>query len=550
MPAFNQPEFFVQDNWRISRNVTLDLGVRFSHIGVVYDRGRDIGWFDPSAWNPANAVKLWQPTCANGIFPCTGANRVALNPATGETRPAPWIGAIISGSGDINNGTVFGKEIPDTFPKAGIKTAPRLGFGWDVFGDGKTAVRGGFGTSYNRLGDGQYGGFTGVISRTVNLQWTTIDDRFNIPSLESPLGGTFVQDETRPITVHSWSIGVQRELPWRLLADVAYVGNSVRNAFAVNSGQSYTNQLNDPDPRLVANPTPDMIDRTTGNVLPTNFIRPNYPGRAGISERVFLDEMYRNYNAIQFEVRRRLAGGFAWAANYTGSVTKQYTAYDWFRTSEDNENRNSHKNGSRPHNAKFTYNWMIPGGSGLFNHNPIAAGFLDGWQVSGITTMLGGTWANFSYVFTGAPSATALTGGLGGSRAVIVCDPNLPRGERTFERQYRTECIRPPGPRTDPNDTLYQGTGFGKGQEDARMGLGYINHDITFFKNFGMGNGRNLQFRAEFYNAFNTTQYSTVNTQATFNFATLEQTDPSFGSITGVRANSNRVIQLGARFTF
>ena len=111
---------------------------------------------------------------------------------------------------------------------------------------------------------------------------------------------------------------MQHELPWRMMADVAYVGNTVRNAFAVNAGQSYTNQLNDPDPRLVANPPPSMIDRTTGNVLPTDFIRPNYPGRAGVPQRVFLDEMYRDYNAIQFEIRRRLANGFAFAANYTG----------------------------------------------------------------------------------------------------------------------------------------------------------------------------------------------------------------------------------------
>ena len=378
--------------------------------------------------------------------------------------PSPWIGAVIAGSGDINNGTVFGKELPDTFPNAGIKTAPRIGFGWDVFGDGKTAVRGGFGTSYNRLGDGQYGGFTGVISRTVNLQWTSIDDRFNAPSLENPLNGTQVQAETRPITVHSWSVGVQRELPWRLLADVAYVGNTVRNAFAVNNGQSYTNQLNDPLPQLVANPTPDMIDRTTGNVLPTNFIRPNYPGRGGISERVFLDDMYRNYHAIQFEVRRRLANGFAWAANYTGSVTTQYQNYDWFRDAEDNESRNSHKNGSRPHNAKITYNWMIPGLSRYMDDNVIAKGVFDGWQLSGITTLLGEPGRTSPTTSPGRAEQRRLDGR---PRRVardhrLRPEPAARRADVRTPVPYRMRSAARPA--TDPNDTLYQGTGVGEGR--------------------------------------------------------------------------------------
>ena len=91
-----------------------------------------------------------------------------------------------------------------------------------------------------------------------------------------------------------------------------------------------------------------MIDRTTGNVLPTVFIRPNFPGRGAITQRVFVNEMHRNYHAIQMEVRRRLASGLAWAVNYTGSVTEQYAAYDWFRTAEENTDRNTHKNGSRP----------------------------------------------------------------------------------------------------------------------------------------------------------------------------------------------------------
>ena len=82
------------------------------------------------------------------------------------------------------------------------------------------------------------------------------------------------------------------------------------------------------------------------------------------------------------------------------------------------------------------------------------------------------------------------------------------------------------------------------------MGLGYVNHDMTLMKNFKVGGGRNLQVRAEAYNVFNLTQYQGVNTVATFDFATGAQTNPAFGSISGVRANSNRVLQLGVRLMF
>lgn len=82
------------------------------------------------------------------------------------------------------------------------------------------------------------------------------------------------------------------------------------------------------------------------------------------------------------------------------------------------------------------------------------------------------------------------------------------------------------------------------------MSPGYLNHDLTLFKNFRMGGSRNLQFRMEFYNLLNSDQFTGVDTTAQFNFATLAQTDNAFGTVTGTRAASARIIQLGLRFTF
>jgi hypothetical protein len=377
----------------------------------------------------------------------------------------------------------------------------------------------------------------------VSLNWTTIDNRINTPSLDTPLGAVALNADYKPQTVHSWSIELQRELPFRIRADVAYVGNRVVN-------QQTNLPINTVNPTQVANPRPDQIDRTTGNVLPANFLRP-FIGRGDINVRAWIPDHYQRYDSIQAAVTRRLSEGLALTASYTGSLRKTYTQYDWYRTPEDNRNRYESAAGSRPHDLKFTYNWLIPGGGRLFGNRLIARGALDGWQLSGLTTMRGGTRTGFTYAFDGTTAnIDTLTGGFGGSRPIIVCDPNLPRNERTFDRQFRTECVQPPGPRTDPNDTLYQGTGKGEGTLDAWTNLGFINHDVTLFKNFRMSNGRNVQIRVEAYNLLNSTQYQGVDTSAVFNFQTGAQTDANFGRVQNVRGGSERVIQLGFRLSF
>jgi hypothetical protein len=138
----------------------------------------------------------------------------------------------------------------------------------------------------------------------------------------------------------------------------------------------------------------------------------------------------------------------------------------------------------------------------------------------------------------------AINGGNGaqnnGSRVVITCDPNLPRGERTFERQFRTECIAP------PTDQFRLGTGT----NDEYLGPGYMNWDISAFKHVPLGGARRLQLRVELYNAFNTDQWTGVNTNATFDYTTGALTNANtFGRLNG-NTNSARRIQLGARFTF
>jgi hypothetical protein len=543
---FNQIEFYAQDNWRLSRRFTLDLGIRLVHMGPAYVKDQQLAYFDETAWNRADAPRLFEPTCSTGQFTCSAANRVARNPITGELLPSTWIGAIVPGTGNSANGSVVVDGHPPQYDApgtAGLLPSPRLGFAWDLLGDGRTAIRGGFGTTYQRYGDDAILALVqqAPLQRDVTLEWTTIDNRINTPSRDTPADAVALRDDFKPQVVHSWSIGVQRELPFRLLTDVSYVGNRVAN-------QQSNVAINTVHPNEIINPRPDQIDPTTGNVLPDNFLRP-YIGRGAINVRAWMPEHYQSYHSIQVSVTRRLSQGFGFSASYTGSLRKQFTNWDWFRTSDENRTRHESANGSRPHDLKFTYNWLIPDASRLLGGNLLAKGVLDGWQVSGITTMRGGTRQGFTYQFEGAPANVTTLTGLFGTRPFITCDPTLARGDRTFERQFRTECIRPPGPTTNSSDTRFEG-GDGAGTLDAWTNLGYINHDLTLFKNFRMRSGRNIQVRIEAYNLFNTEQWQNVDTAAVFNYQTGEQTDQNFGRVTGVRDSAERILQLGVRFAF
>ena len=174
--------------------------------------------------------------------------------------------------------------------------------------------------------------------------------------------------------------------------------------------------------------------------MPDDFLRP-YQGLGRIQEREFAG--YSDYHALQFSVnRRRSADGLSFGAAYTYQLSnKSLGAIDPFI--DDNRARNYTSAGRRPHVFVLNYSYEVPNLSRKWN-NVLAKAVFDNWQFSGVTTFTTGTYGSLTYSYVNVPTGVFLgTGAINGlaSRVVFTCDPNLPRGERTFERQLRTECV-------------------------------------------------------------------------------------------------------------
>lgn len=518
----SQVEFYAQDSWRVTRRLTLDYGLRLYYVPPAHDDRYAITTFDPSLYSRSESAVMFVPGKN------AAGKRIAVDPRTGQEYPLPYIGLFVPDSGNTAPGMmVGGKGYVDTlYTTALFSYGPRIGLAYDLTGDGKTALRTGFGIFYDRPQGNVYSSTNGQppVAYTPTLYFSSIDTFLQAEGTVGPSSVNAPQVGEQPLpNVMNFSFGLQREIGFGTVVDASYVGSLGRNLL-------YQRNINAIP--MYARFDPANTDWTTGSPLPDNFLRPYY-GLSNINVRGF--GATSNYHSFQLSVNRRMSRGLQFGIAYTFSKLLGTNAGDFDSVSSYFSTR-AWNYGPLSYDATQTlvinYAYEIPDPGKRWNNKPLSIVFGD-WQLSGITTFQSG----FPFMPSFSTSDTVdLTGSSEGSRITVLGDPYLPKDERTFDRNFKTEMFA----RTPKGS-------FGNASIGMLRGPGINNWDISVTKRFPITERRYFQFRSEFYNTFNHTQFSGLQTAARFNPAG-QQIQGNFGAYTSAR--DPRRIQLSLRFMF
>jgi hypothetical protein len=509
---------YIQDDWRITARLTLNLGLRYEVDLPRTERYNRMNWFDENAASPLARIV---PGFAN---------------LRGGVR---FVGV------DGNPRTQFNKDLNNW--------APRAGFAYQV--DGKTVLRGAFGLFYGPSRQAAQG-TVGPFGFRVEYPWvTTIDGitPFNRLSNPYPEGfrdvpgaadglltqaganlQAFWPDSPSPMN-RMWNFTIQRELPGGVLLETAYVGNQGRNLSSSTEGGLEFNQL---DPKHMAlgsalnervpNPFFGIVNNGV-HLSPTiargQLLRP-YPQFTNV-QPLYHPTSYSDYHAWQNTFKRRFSQGLMFEGNY--SWAKLIDTGESHQNSYDIAASRALAGHDIAHRFVLSAIYDLPVGRGRAldtSGSRFASLLFGGWQINGIVIFQSGLPIELS---------ASNTSGIFAARTQP--NNNGRSGRKTGRVQDRLDAYFDTSVFTQP--AAFTFGNLARFLPDVRNDR-IRNWDLSLFKLFQVAEGATAQFRAEFFNAFNTPRFGNPNNSVT---------SPAFGVINS-QANAPRQIQFALKFLF
>jgi len=546
-------EWFAQDNWKVSKKLTAEYGVRYNYWPPWYSLWNNIATFDPAFYtpgllsiNPTNGAVVLK---AGADFTLARFNGIAL-PGSGFPDSAKGRVEVLTNP-LINTSELF-RGIPRGLSESHKNVIePRIGLAYAL--NEKTTIRAGAAIFHSRvlLNDSSLLGGNSPLQFKIGVENGIADAPGGAvasfaDSIRFPFNLT-AQDKVFKIpAAYNWSLTVQRELPAKFIVELGYVGKHSlflqreRNINSLLPGQNFTR---------------DATGKITGTVAFSNALRP-YLGHGQI--RLAENSGNAIYHSFQAQVSRRFQNGFSFDVAYTFSKSIDNTSNkrDVLPNAFNDRNIRGLSDFDRPHSFVANFIYELPFGKGhrFLDRGGILNVAIGGWQLTGISFIRSGS--TFSI---GIPvDALGVGSGAGNQSTFQVASLRCPVKVvgASLGQSYFSDvtCFTLPTPGTEGNS----------GRDQFRNPINQ-SHDLALFKNFRFTERMKLQFRAEMFNFLNHPNFNGPNTNINDQNAIVTSfTDPlygtfkpnasgpvtrNFGLVTS-KSDDRRTVQLALKLTF